>query len=141
MSQVLTPRGSEVVTTAILQRRQSYTQNGGKAYDTITCAASSTTTSSGFNCATPFPRTEDPNQEDGNQCERYNGPAPPFLRLNSVQPFTLVFPVQSQQLNNLSVSPNYRCRKWFIRKKMVPCYFLFSVRFAKMEMSGKTTKL
>uniref|UniRef100_A0A1B6K698 Uncharacterized protein n=1 Tax=Homalodisca liturata TaxID=320908 RepID=A0A1B6K698_9HEMI len=100
--QVLTPGGSEVVTTAILQRRQSYTHSGDPTKDTFTCATSqhTTTTSGSYPCA-DFPATDPPQWTS--QCEAYNGPAPSFLRLNCVQPFTLVFPVVDSQLSNLSV--------------------------------------
>lgn len=105
--QVLTPGGSEVVTTAILQRRQSYTHSGDQTKDTITCATSQHTTTPG---AYPFPH-EHPatlppcHNPPTSECEAYSGPAPCFMRLNSVQPFTLVFPVNEPHLANLSVSP------------------------------------
>lgn len=86
---VRTTGGSEVVTTAILQRRQSFAQSGNQTKDTITCTASTTTTLNGIYMQT--------------QCEPYIGPGPQFLRLNSIQPYTIVFPVTSPQLNNLLV--------------------------------------
>ncbi|XP_054276445.1 mucin-5AC-like [Macrosteles quadrilineatus] len=103
---VLTPGGSEVVTTAILQRRQSFAQSGDPTNDTFTCTTSQHTTggpsavSGGFT----FPLAEPPNQEyPGGQCETYSATSPSFLRLNSVQPFTLVFSVTDPHLTNLSV--------------------------------------
>lgn len=85
----MTAGGSEVVTTAVLQRRQSFALSGNQTKDTITCTASTTTTLDGVHMQT--------------QCEPYTGPGPQFLRLNSIQPYTVAFPVTSAQLNNLLV--------------------------------------